>query len=237
MNIIDDFNYEELLKGFKDEGYKFISFGLLSSGGKEIILRHDIDFDCELALELAKIENTFGIHANYFFLLFNDAYNPFSPKNIEFIKKIKEMGHQISLHFDPVIYGDDFEKGLVKEISLFEDFFGTKINIISIHRPNDFFLKSKSLIGGIEHTYLDKYFSKIKYLSDSTGRWRFGHPFDSIEFKEGKSFQILIHPVWWFVNSSDNLYRIENLFKYKNDRFRKMIQENYPKILENYEKK
>ena len=237
MDKINDFNYEEFLKGFINNDYKFVFFDSLDSNKKEIILRHDVDFDCELAWELAKIENSFGIKANYFFLLFNDAYNPFCFKNIELIKKIKKMGHQISLHFDPSIYGDDFKRGLLREISLFEEFFETKIKIISIHKPNDFFIKSNSLINGIEHTYLDKYFSKIKYLSDSTGRWRFGYPLDSIEFKEGKSFQILIHPIWWFFSNDNNLQKIENLFEYKNNRFKEMIQKNYPKILENYGKK
>jgi hypothetical protein len=237
MNIVDNFNYENFLKGFEDNGYKFIFFNAPIIGKKEIILKHDVDFDCELALKLAEIESKNNIKSTYFFLLRNEAYDAFSNKNLEIIKKIKEMGHRVSIHFDPVIYDNNFVDGLITEVAIFEKKLETKVNIISIHRPNVFFTSSNSLINGLEHTYLNKYFKDIKYLSDSSGRWRFGHPFDSMEFSAGKSFQILTHPVWWTVEGQNNLQKIENLFKLKGNKFKAMVQKNYKKIFENYETK
>ncbi len=50
---------------------------LYSSGKRYLILRHDVDFSVDRALELAKIENNYGISSTYFFLLHSDFYNIF----------------------------------------------------------------------------------------------------------------------------------------------------------------
>jgi hypothetical protein len=167
-----------------------------------VILRHDIDFDCKLAYEMALVESSHNIKSTYFFLISSESYNIASKSNYEHIQRIKDLGHSISVHFDPLVY-DDFKKGFKREIDYFEDLFDVKINIISIHRPNSFFLKNDRTINGIEHTYQSKFVKDIKYFADSTGEWRLGHPFDSEEFKEKKNLQILIHPVWWMLSSEE----------------------------------
>ena len=37
----------------------------------------------------------------------------------------------------------------------------------------------------------------VAYISDSTGRWRYGHPLESEAFHARKPIQLLTHPVWW----------------------------------------
>jgi hypothetical protein len=179
-------NYEELIRQFLDKGYNVIFFNELSNEYNELIIRHDIDYDCELAFKMAEVEHSHGVKSTYFFMLSNPFYNIFSEKNKKYINKIKAFGHNISVHYDFKV-GD-----LKKEIDIFESFFDTKINIISIHRPD---LTSLNGID-IEHTYLPKYFKDIKYFSDSGGKFKYGHPMNSEEFKYGKSIQLLIHPVW-----------------------------------------
>ena len=54
-----------------------------------IILRHDIDFDVDYALKMAKMENKLNIKSTYFFfLLKSNFYNILNP-NIEKNKKHK----------------------------------------------------------------------------------------------------------------------------------------------------
>ena len=110
---------------------------------------------------------------------------------------------------------EDFHEGLKREIAVFDACFATGVDIISLHRPNDFFLQFDAPIMGVEHTYQTKYFKEVKYFSDSTGVWRFGHPFESPEFAAKQSLHVLIHPVWWMVDGASNT---DKLVAYYNQR-------------------
>lgn len=224
-------SYYSLLKKFIDADYKFIFFDDFKSNvNGQLLLRHDVDQDCGYALELAKIENSLGVISTYFFLLRNDSYNLFSDKNREKIRMIKSLGHSISLHFDPLLYKNP-EQGLLLEKSIFESIFNEKINIISFHRPPENFLgsKGKKLLNS-PNTYEDRFFKEIEYFSDSRGEFRYGHPTDSKGFNEGKSIQLLIHPIWWVLKGKTNLEKIEGYKKHKI----KLIDDNLAQNLDFY---
>lgn len=204
-------SYEEFLKGFLSQGYRFCFFNELTNPKKQVALRHDIDFDTKFALQSAVIESKLGIKASYFFLMRSNFYNILSPQEMENIRYIRQLGHCVSIHFDPSIY-EDFHKGLQLEVALFQEIFNQDVNIISLHRPNTFFQDLNEPIHGIEHTYQFKYFKDIKYFADSTGMWRFGHPFESMEFAQQKSLHVLIHPIWWMLESGSNLDKLKRYF-------------------------
>ena len=205
-------SYKEFLIKIKNQGYQFVKFSQYQEAKNQVILRHDIDYDVDLAYKSAQIENELGIISTYFFLLRSNFYNPFEKSIYDKIVKIKTLGHQISIHFDPTLYSD-FHTGLQEELAFFESNFKVKVEIVSLHRPNDFFQNYNQSIGGIEHTYLDKYFKHLKYISDSTGKWRFGSPFESAEFQKNESFQLLIHPIWWMVEGNSNLDVLRNFYR------------------------
>lgn len=210
-------DYSEFLKSFLDSGYRFSTFEAIRNHEKNhAVLRHDIDFDCELAYKMAQIENEFSVKAIYFFLVSSESYNVASPKNRAFIERIKNLGHEISIHFDPLVY-ENFEEGFECEKMFFEKLFGVDVKIVSIHRPNPFFLEYDQPIGGVEHTYQSKYFADLKYFADSTGVWRFGHPCNSAEFAEGKNLHVLIHPLWWMMDETqiDNVEKIKRHYVLK----------------------
>jgi hypothetical protein len=204
-------SYEDFLASFQKQGYSFCFFHELAEPEKQVVLRHDVDFDTHFALRTAEIEAEMGIYSTYFFLVRSNFYNIFSNEDHSNILKIRELGHQISLHFDPVVY-EDFQKGLLQEARIFQSCFEEEVKIISFHRPNKFFQEYDAPVHGIEHTYQSKYFRDVKYFSDSTGLWRFGHPVDSQEFAERKSLHVLIHPIWWIVPGHSNLFKLETYF-------------------------
>ena len=209
-------SYEKFLCAFKAQGYQFCLFNELTKPKKQLALRHDIDFDTNFALQSALIENQHGIKATYFFLLRSNLYNIFSPQDFQNIQLIQEMGHSVSIHFDPSIY-EDFHQGLQTEVRLFREFFKLDVGIISLHRPNAFFQEFDAPIYGIEHTYQSKYFRDVKYISDSTGEWRFGHPFDTPEFAQQKSIHLLIHPIWWMLEGDSNLDKLKDYYQQRVD--------------------
>ena len=60
------------------------------------ILRHDVDRLPLNALDLAKIENSFGIKGSYYFRVVPESFN------FDIIKKIEELGHEIGYHYEDV---------------------------------------------------------------------------------------------------------------------------------------
>ena len=192
--------YIKYLKAFLSADYTFKFFDELDiTKDKQIILRHDIDLDCKLALEMAQLESYFDIKSTYFFLLSNDSYNLLSNTNLDIVNQIKSFGHKISLHYDPTIYIDK-QKSLEQEIKIFEEILNVKVDIISLHRPSPEYLES------------DK---QIKYFADSRGSFRYGDPLDSIEFKNKKNIQLLIHPFWWVVDSKNKKECVDIVYNKK----------------------
>ena len=104
-------------------------------GGKVFLIRHDVDFDLNLALNLAKFENEIGIRSTYFVLTSCESYNVLCEKNKLILKKIISLGHEIGLHFDPSIYKDNLDDIVKKECSILSFASDSTIKSISIHNP------------------------------------------------------------------------------------------------------
>ena len=69
-----------------------------------MLIRHDIDFSVDLALEIAAFEKDIGITTTYFFMMSSAFYNIFSLRNQKSINEIKKMGHKISLFILTLLY-------------------------------------------------------------------------------------------------------------------------------------
>ena len=107
-----------LIEGFRSNGFVFRKFNE-SLSSKSVILRHDIDFSPQYALEIAKLENRLGLSSTFFFLLSSNIYSLASQINRAVVKEIIRLGHSVSLHFDPSVYSD-VDKGFKVERDFFE---------------------------------------------------------------------------------------------------------------------
>lgn len=202
MNNLFGQDYKDFINKFLTLGYKVVMFNDFdSSKENQLILRHDIDFDISAAYKIAKIEHELNVKSTFFFLLRGDFYNIVNQKNYDLVKKIEKLGHKISLHYDIDIYKDS-KKELSNEIEIFEKIFNTKLDIISVHRPDKEFLTNPNNYFHIRNTYEDEFFTKISYFADSGGRFRYGSPLESTDFKFKRNIQLLTHPVWWVSNFS-----------------------------------
>jgi hypothetical protein len=204
--------YKQLIGKFLQAEYTIGKFSEKFSKEQTLLIRHDVDFDCMLALDMARFEYQMGVKSTYFFLISSAAYNPFSGSVRKCIENIREFGHEISLHFDPEIYLD-VEKGLLEELDIFERAFSERPKVISFHRPNNFFVNHQDTIAGVEHTYQPKFTKEIAYLADSQGQWRFGHPLKSNAFKNNASLHLLIHPLWWTLPGKTPEEKLKVLFQ------------------------
>jgi len=210
---MNHFKYKELLEAFLTQGYyfkKFEEFNVTESC--QVVLRHDIDFNVQMAFKMATLEKDLGVKSTYYFLLASDSYNLLSKETSDSIKAIQDMGHSIGLHFDPSVYVDE-KIGFEYELDLFERRYG-QISSMSFHRP------SKSVLEGIDWlpkriigAYQSKFFSDITYISDSQGAFRYGHPCENEMFKLCQNMQLLIHPIWWMTDGALPVEKIQQFLK------------------------
>ena len=96
--------------------------GLISIPTKEItptvsqyiVLKHDVETDVKKALFLARIEHKYGHRGTYYV----QAYLMKDVKNIEMLREMQQMGHEISYHYDVM---DSCKGDLDKAIKEFSD--------------------------------------------------------------------------------------------------------------------
>lgn len=188
-------SYLSLLARFEKAGYDFRFFDDHGPDGS-LILRHDVDFSLEYALEMARLEQSVGATSTYFILLSTEFYNVLAPRAAAIVREIRSTGSRIGLHFDPTAY-NNYNDGFELERRLFERQFSQDLDIVSLHRPRDFLRDNNKALNGVRHTYEDDFFKTIKYVSDSGGSFRFGSPFETDEFALGRTIHLNLHPIWW----------------------------------------
>ena len=64
--------------------------------GQFLTLKHDVETDVPKAYEMAKIEKQYGHRGSYYV----QAYLLREEKNLDLLRKMQDMGHEISYHYD-----------------------------------------------------------------------------------------------------------------------------------------
>jgi hypothetical protein len=199
-------HYRETIALAKQKGYVFSimrDYDKNIHHEKVIFMRHDVDMSIPNAMRFAEMENELGIKATYFIRLHCD-YNIFSFRNYKFIKLLLKSGHEIGFHHEvdfSRIYEEDEKEFFSRARKVLETVTGTKIAGVTPHEPS----RIKTLVNegnlkefGMEYEgYSSKFTKDIKYISDSSCRWREGCMCEFIK-KETPKLCILVHPFWWY---------------------------------------
>jgi hypothetical protein len=237
-NFILEFSlegYSELLSAFKNTGYSFCRFeeidARLAGGNPFVVLRHDIDVSLRLALEIARIEYGLGAQATYFVLLRSPFYNILSRSNAETMLQIQQYGHRIAPHLDLAAYDNDYAKALTEVELLAQCYPNIDTELASLHSTCDLQQMPVELYRQLNNVYGPAVRGEIAYISDSTGRWRFGHPFDSEAFRTRKPIQLLTHPIWWIQEGETAGQKLERWLYSEYQNSRATLKEFLPKLL------
>jgi hypothetical protein len=186
-----------------------------------LVLRHDVDFSPEAALQMAELEASMDVKATYYLLFSSSYYNLISEEYIQFPKKLAELGHEVGLHYDVNILemiGNDDLIGVVKLQSNFlSELAGSEVKSIAMHNPSiygiDPFKETKFNAAKLINAYNNHYTDKIAYFSDSCGAWRD----DFVECLNKKGFpaqmQLVIHPIFWGTNSLTRWKSLDDLIE------------------------
>ncbi len=197
--------YTDLLMQIKAADYTFVRMGeALPNAGKRVVLRHDIDHSVDYALEMARLENDFDVHATYFFMMTSEFYNIFDEKNRKALWQIHNMGHEIGLHWDSRFLprnSEHTDKFFTNQLRLLSDIIGEDITSASQHVPTDTPAIDLNHLVKVE-AYSGEMMCNYAYVSDSSMEWREHTPLDII--KAESSFQFLAHPIWWMSEGSNH---------------------------------
>lgn len=204
--------YRKILDAAKAANYSIIPFKECETiqDKKFIILRHDIDFSLQFALELAKLEAELGIFSTYFTRARNEFYDPFSEQGKAIVREIFELGHEIGFHWDSRDYSSDADEGkkkFLEDKEKIEAVINKKIISVSQHNPSSTPLIDVSPFVKIDA--YDKMFSNhdLIYVSESLAAWRQYTPLDLI--KKEKNFHFLAHPLWWIAEGNTMKEKLE----------------------------
>jgi hypothetical protein len=207
-------SYRNLLQTIKDRKYIFSTD--LDSAAKVLLLRHDVDFDLNLAHEMAIIENSLGVSSVYLVMISNPLYDIHSREAIISINEIKLLGHQIGLHYDPSI--SDY-CSFEDQFLILENAFEAEIKYYSHHQPTIYgFNGELSYENKID---LNLHVKEFKYISDSCMQPREDF---FITLDAYTKVQLLVHPEFWMLNSVDLYDFGEKLKKLKQDKNNREIE-------------
>lgn len=211
--------YRRILSSIKSSKFSPRTFTCLNPGEKTVIIRHDIDHDIASAVQMAAIEQEFGVKTTYLVLLRTPNYNIFQSESIRQIHEIKDMGHDIGLHFSLLDHpeegrGDELENLIIRDANFLSDCLGLDVKVFGFHNPDkdtDFRIN----VSGYINSYGAPYFDDAEYISDSGFSWKGLCPSERIDSVASEVVQILIHPHNFASRFSSDVEKISQFVKLK----------------------
>ena len=148
---------------------------LMNNPERGILIRHDVDRKSENSLLIAEREHDYNIKSTFYFRITKGSFN------IDIIKKISKLGHEIGYHYEDLsLAGGDYENA----IKLFEENLQkfrelVQINTIAMHgRPfskfdnRDLWKKFNFKDFGIlSEAFLSIDYKDIYYFTDTGRSW------------------------------------------------------------------
>lgn len=201
-------HYVDTLVKARDKGYSIKPVCQYFNDKKVILLRHDVDYSISYAYDLANIEYDLGICSTYYIYFHSETYNALAPDSIKMIRAMREMGHEIGLHYDSRYY-------LAGERQLFD------MHTCTQHHPSE-----NRRIKLLQ----DPNDLPLKYISDSARNWREGCFCQWID--RVPKLHINIHPLWWLNGGvrDEVMHKVVQLAKNNLD----IGRDNYLKTLRKY---
>ncbi len=225
--------YRQLCQAINDAGYRTIMLGGYfstdDSGKPRMFLRHDVDRDPQLALEMAQIEHEYGLESTYLFRVIDSVFEP------DIIKSISQLGMEIGYHYECLDRAKgDYERAFdicKDDLSKLRELAPVKTmamhgNPLTKWNNRNLWQKYDYRQVGIEvAAYLNIDYKQVRYFSDTGRTWdeQRGNIYDFVGEQPEHSLKttpdlidfianhkqttcILIHPNRWSDNLSKWLY-------------------------------
>jgi len=137
-------------------------------------LRHDVDIHLGLVEEMARAEADAGARATYYVCL-TQPYNVFSHQGRATLAALREMGHEIGLHYDLETYPagpDERRAHLGWELASLERAAGAPVTTLCMHQPARGEPDPFRELSGLLHPHDPRLQEGLMYVSESCRAWR-----------------------------------------------------------------
>lgn len=191
--------YKQLLEAFKTAGYSFIHvedfYTYHEKLDKFVMLRHDVDRKPGFGLKMAKLENSLGIPASYYFRMVKESYHE------PIIEEMVTMEHELGYHYEDLAMArGDYDRAIhtfQNNLDRLRRFYPVKTACM---HGNPLSPWDNRLIwnryryrdhGIILEPYYDIDYSDVFYLTDTGRRWnnRTSNVRDRVESRFHYSFK------------------------------------------------
>lgn len=169
--------YRELLETLKAAGYEFQTFEdfVQKPKKKVVVLRHDVDKLPQNGVDLARIENSLGLPASYYYRIVKESNVP------KLIEEVRELGHEIGYHYeDLTLCKGDKKKAIAmweKNLAYFRTFY--PVTTSCMHGSpmskwdnrmiwEDYNYKDYGIIA---EPYFDIDYNEVFYITDTGRSW------------------------------------------------------------------
>ena len=182
--------WDEFCRKLKDNGFASVSAATILKAKPDkpfLVLKHDVETNPSKALRFAQIESKYSHKGSYYV----QAYLLNNSKNINILKQIQELGHEVSYHHDVM----DSNKGDInkaaeefrRNIELFEnnDFYvrtvcqhGNPVIDRDGYLSNRDFFRNAKMVQMYEHiseimvNFKSRIDEDYKYISDAGYGWK-----------------------------------------------------------------
>lgn len=201
--------YIDFLGKAKARGFSIVRFHDFLPGGslpdRFIALRHDIDFSPRFSVEMAEIEHEAGVASTYFVLVDGQFYDPLQPDVIRQLRRIRDLGHEIGLHFavSSAVH-DDIGAEVAFRMKILSTLVDAPVRSFSQHDPVNAGFATVTLPPGHEpcvdvSTVIREH--DLLYVSDSAMMWR-RFTFDTA-LDQDLNLCLLAHPHSWLHPQDD----------------------------------
>jgi hypothetical protein len=227
--------YVDFLGRAQGHGFSFVQFRDFLPGGcplpdRFIALRHDIDFSPRFSVEMAEIEHAAGIASTFFVLVDGQFYNPLQADVVRQLRRIRDLGHEIGLHFavSSAVHMD-IGAEVAFRMKILSALIDAPVRSFSQHDPVNAGFATVTL--GPEHEPCVDVSEAIRandllYVSDSAMMWR-RYTFETA-LDEGRSLCLLAHPHSWLHPQDDYVAMIREFEAHEvqavTDRFDRFVE-------------
>jgi hypothetical protein len=201
--------YEELLDGLSTAGYRFAPVGQLPRLGAErtVLLRHDVDLDPPSTLAMAELEAMRGIAATYYVPITVSHFNALDPVNGAAVRRLRELGHEIGLHYDLRTYPEEpaaRRAHLDWELAILEGLVGAPVRTLCMHQPSLSPGDPFQSLQGLVHPHDPALQDGLLYVSDSARAWRDDALLRAFDEDPPTRLLLLVHPESWLDPAIDH---------------------------------
>lgn len=208
-------HWDKFCENLKENGFHCIPAKDVSNQCKGyMVLKHDVETNVEKAYKIAEIECKYG-HRGTFYV---QAYLLENLQNVDLLKKMQEMGHEISYHYDVMdSCQGDLEKAILefeKNRKKFEDY-GFCIQTLCQH--GNPVIERKGYTSNRDFFRSKKVQQRYPKLSDIMVNYKEVHQTEYLYFSDaGRRFKLIYDPLYNDIVSSDDknipYENLENLF-------------------------